>query len=75
MRTFLDFADHVCIGKQGVRLLLEGCKVGLGILLDGFKAECATAFFKCLANAAERKYTHNDDKQGYKERPIAGEKI
>ena len=75
VRTFLDFANHVGIGQQGAGLLLEGGKVGLGVLLDGFKAECTTAFLESLADTAECKHAEHDQDKGNNEWPIVGEKI
>ena len=62
VRTFLDFANHIGIGQQGARLLLESGKVWFGVLLDCFKTECTTAFLEGFADTAECENTQYDDK-------------
>ena len=73
--AFLDFANHVGIGQKSAGLLLEGGKVGLGVLLDRFKAERTTAFLEGFAYTAECEYAEHDQDKGNDEGPIVGEKI
>ena len=73
--VFLGFANHVGIGEEGLGLLLEGGKVGFGVLLDRFKAERTTAFLEGFAYTAECEYAEHDYDKGDNEGPIVGEKI